>query len=64
MGQVGVPVSGAELAEKAAELVSKVPEPLLENVVEFLTGIVTGDRARAERAATLATTETLFERPR
>ena len=52
------------LVEEGISLLSKVPPEVIAHAVEFLRGLVDGDKARAERAATLATTEQLFERPR
>lgn len=49
---------------KAIELLSKIPLDVLPHVVDFLSAVITGDRGKAERAATLATTEQLFDRPR
>jgi hypothetical protein len=53
-----------ELIKEGIALLSKVPPEVIPHAVEFLRGLASGDKARAERAATLATTEQLFERPR
>lgn len=54
----------APLIETAAALLPGLPGALLPHVIEFLAGLVHNDKARAERAATLATTLATWERPR
>lgn len=57
-------IDAVKLIGEAGELVSKMPLSVIPHAVEFLRAVVAGDKERAERAATLATTEQIFERPR
>lgn len=52
------------LLEEVIALISQIPPDVVPHAVEFLRGLAAGDNARAERAATLATTEQLFDRAR
>lgn len=53
-----------QLVAKGIELINKIPAPVLEDSVQFLEGIVSGNKRQALRAANSLLVSAFWHRPR
>ncbi len=49
---------------EAVKLLSQIPPEVIPHVIDFVRAVISGDQEAAKRAATLATTEQIFDSPK